>query len=100
MRERLYIETLQTVMNASSKVMVDVAGGNNMLYLPLERMGGTPSYQNVRARGNTDVSDVTIRKITEQLSQVVVYSSTDRPGCCVVMVCLLTECMTLLQWVL
>src|SRR5690625_6261467 len=66
MRERLYIETLQTVMNASSKVMVDVAGGNNMLYLPLDRMGGTPSNQNVRASGNTDVSADTIRQIRSE----------------------------------
>ncbi len=38
-RQRLYIETVETVMANSSKVMVDVAGGNNMLYLPLDRMG-------------------------------------------------------------
>lgn len=37
-RERLYIETMERVMGASSKVMVDVKGGNNMLYLPLDRM--------------------------------------------------------------
>jgi modulator of FtsH protease HflK len=37
-RERLYIETLENVMTNSSKVMVDVQGGNNMLYLPLDRM--------------------------------------------------------------
>lgn len=37
-RERLYIETLERVMSNSSKVMVDVEGGNNMLYLPLDRM--------------------------------------------------------------
>src|SRR5690606_15354685 len=37
-RERLYIETQERVMSNSSKVMVDVQGGNNMLYLPLDRM--------------------------------------------------------------
>jgi membrane protease subunit HflK len=37
-RERLYIETLEKVMGNTSKVMVDVEGGNNMLYLPLDRM--------------------------------------------------------------
>ncbi|HSX84032.1 MAG TPA: FtsH protease activity modulator HflK [Cellvibrio sp.] len=37
-RERLYIETLERVMGNTSKVMVDVEGGNNMLYLPLDRM--------------------------------------------------------------
>lgn len=38
-RQRLYLETMENVMANSSKVMVDVAGGNNMLYLPLDRMG-------------------------------------------------------------
>lgn len=42
-RQRLYIETMESVMTNSSKVMVDVAGGNNMLYLPLDRMGNRQS---------------------------------------------------------
>lgn len=38
-RQRLYLETMESVMGNSSKVMVDVKGGNNMLYLPLDKMG-------------------------------------------------------------
>lgn len=37
-RQRLYIESLQDVMTASSKIMVDVEGGNNLLYLPLDQL--------------------------------------------------------------
>jgi membrane protease subunit HflK len=37
-RERLYIDAVETVLAASSKVMVDVQGGNNLFYLPLDRM--------------------------------------------------------------
>ncbi len=37
-RDRLYLESMESVMSRSSKVMVDVKGGNNMLYLPLDRM--------------------------------------------------------------
>ena len=37
-RERMYIDTLESVMSQSSKVMIDVEGGNNMLYLPLDRI--------------------------------------------------------------
>lgn len=37
-RERLYLDAVQRVMSASSKVLVDVPGGNNVLYLPLDRM--------------------------------------------------------------
>lgn len=37
-RSRLYLETIEGVLQSSSKVMVDVEGGNNMLYLPLDRI--------------------------------------------------------------
>jgi len=37
-RERMYIDTLESVMSQSSKVMIDVEGGNNMMYLPLDLM--------------------------------------------------------------
>lgn len=37
-RERLYLETVGEVMNNTSKVMVDVKGGNNMMYLPLDQI--------------------------------------------------------------
>ena len=37
-RERLYLDAVQRVMSASSKVLVDVPGGNNVLYLPLDKM--------------------------------------------------------------
>jgi len=42
-RQRMYIDSLQDVLSASSKVMVDVDGGNNMLYLPLDKMMGQGS---------------------------------------------------------
>ncbi|MCB1614963.1 MAG: FtsH protease activity modulator HflK [Pseudomonadales bacterium] len=37
-RQRLYIDAIQGVMGQSSKVMVDVDGGNNMIYLPLDKL--------------------------------------------------------------
>lgn len=37
-RERLYLDAVQRVMSATSKVLVDVPGGNNVLYLPLDKM--------------------------------------------------------------
>jgi len=39
-RERLYIESLEAVLSNSSKVMVDVEGGNNLMYLPLDKLMG------------------------------------------------------------
>lgn len=37
-RERLYLDTMESVMANSTKVMVDVEGGNNLLYLPLDKL--------------------------------------------------------------
>jgi len=34
----MYLDTMEAVMSSASKVMVDVEGGNNMMYLPLDRM--------------------------------------------------------------
>ncbi len=38
MRERLYLETMQAVFGSASKVMIDTANGNNMMYLPLDKI--------------------------------------------------------------
>ncbi|MGZ5035155.1 MAG: FtsH protease activity modulator HflK [Usitatibacter sp.] len=37
-RERIYLETMQQVLGATSKVIVDQKGGQNLLYLPLDRI--------------------------------------------------------------
>ncbi len=37
-RQRIYLDALESVMENSAKVMIDVEGGNNMLYLPLDKM--------------------------------------------------------------
>ncbi|MCK5395692.1 MAG: FtsH protease activity modulator HflK [Gammaproteobacteria bacterium] len=42
-RERLYIDMMESVLSNSSKVMVDVEGGNNLLYLPLDKLMDRPT---------------------------------------------------------
>ncbi|MCX7103151.1 MAG: FtsH protease activity modulator HflK [Methylobacter sp.] len=37
-RKRLYIESMESVLAGTNTVLVDVKGGNNMLYLPLDKM--------------------------------------------------------------
>jgi len=37
-RERLYIDAIENVMSNASKIMIDVEGGNNMMYLPLDKI--------------------------------------------------------------
>ncbi|OUR71907.1 HflK protein [Methylophaga sp. 41_12_T18] len=55
-RERLYIDTMETVYSKTQKVMVDVSkDSNNVLYLPLDRMRGSSSSTPARV----DLSNLT-----------------------------------------
>ena len=47
-RERLYLETIESVLSSSTKVLVDVEGGNNILYLPLDKMMSQSSVGSAR----------------------------------------------------
>jgi len=63
-RERLYLDAVQDVMANSTKVMIDVEGGNNMLYLPLDKiMSSSGGGSNSSA-----VSPQVIREITDRVS--------------------------------
>ena len=37
-RQRLYLDAQEQIMSSTSKVLVDSQGGNNMLYLPLDKL--------------------------------------------------------------
>jgi len=37
-RERIYLETMEEVLSSTSKILVDSKGGNNMMYLPLDKI--------------------------------------------------------------
>ena len=43
-RKRIYIETMESVLGQSNTVLVDVKNGNNMMYLPLDKL--VPVLQN------------------------------------------------------
>jgi len=37
-RQRLYLETMEDVLGNSKKVIMDVKGGNNLMYLPIDKL--------------------------------------------------------------
>ena len=45
-RKRMYLETLESVMSNTSKVLVDVDKGSNLLYLPLDKLTQQASAAN------------------------------------------------------
>ncbi len=70
-RERLYLETVESVLSKSSKVLVDVKGGNNMIYLPLDKLTGnktTPTTIPSRELTQQQLNEITNR-VTEELNK-------------------------------
>ena len=65
-RERLYLDAVQDVMSNSSKVLVDVEGGNNMMYLPLDKI---TQAQGTSSTGVTAPSNVNIRQLADEVMQ-------------------------------
>jgi len=82
-RERLYLDAVQRVFRNTSKVMVDVEGGNNVMYLPLDKMteGSGPAAPRASG-GRLDAN--TIREltnaVTEQLRQDAASANNRRGG--------------------
>lgn len=61
-RERLYIETLESVLKSSKKVVLDTSGGsNNLVYLPLDKL---IEQQSRRPRVETSESTATFEATT------------------------------------
>lgn len=42
-RERMYIETMEQVLSNTTKILIDQKGGNNLIYLPLDRLVPPPA---------------------------------------------------------
>ncbi len=66
-RERLYLDAIQAVYSNTSKVMVDVESGNNMLYIPLDKM---TSQSGARASGGgLSINASNIRELTNAVTE-------------------------------
>ena len=70
-RKRLYIDAVQSVMSNSTKVMIDVKDGNNIMMLPLDQVAAASI---ARSNQNTEVetdsgalSGTAIQNLTDQV---------------------------------
>ncbi|MDY6840595.1 MAG: FtsH protease activity modulator HflK [Pseudomonadota bacterium] len=69
-RERMYLQTVETVLANSSKILVDTESSGNIMYLPLDRLtqgslprtGGGSSGSN---EGNVDIQTLTDQVLQE-----------------------------------
>ena len=80
-RDRLYLDAVQAVYGNSSKVMVDVEGGNNMMYLPLDKLAEQSQSKTVRSSGmdSNTIREIT-NQVTEQLRRDAAASGSSRRG--------------------
>ena len=62
-RDRLYLDAISSVYSNSSKVLVDVEGGNNMMYLPLDKLLSNRSV----SLSNDDSVDQSVSDIADQV---------------------------------
>tara|TARA_R110001583_G_scaffold44590_3_gene141320 strand:- start:956 stop:2092 length:1137 start_codon:yes stop_codon:yes gene_type:complete len=65
-RERLYIDALEAMYSDATKVMVDVDGGNNMMYLPLDKLMDKSAVTRQAVGTEPDMRQLT-DKVIEQL---------------------------------
>ncbi|HDZ10184.1 FtsH protease activity modulator HflK [Pseudohongiella sp.] len=79
-RERIYIDSIQEVLRNSSKVLIDVEGGNNMMFLPLDRMmqqAGTGAMGS--GVTSLQLNNQQLRELADQVSrELSSQSTTDR----------------------
>lgn len=62
-RQRLYLETMQAVLSSSTKVLVDVPGGNNMLYLPLDKLMEQQNSGDRSGGGSVTATEVQLEQL-------------------------------------
>ncbi len=58
-RERLYLDMMQQVLSNTSKIVVDQKNGNNLLYLPLDKL--------MNMSGSTPVSPVAVQPAVQEV---------------------------------
>ena len=75
-RERLYIDAMQAVMTNSSKVLIDVEGGNSMFYLPLDKIIEQNSAAN--SASATQLTPQQLRELSDQIAREAATTAADR----------------------
>ncbi|TNE98480.1 MAG: protease modulator HflK, partial [Gammaproteobacteria bacterium] len=57
---RMYLQTLESVLSNSSKILVDTESSGNMMYLPLDRLtqGALSRSQSQMSSGSSDSVDI------------------------------------------
>jgi membrane protease subunit HflK len=78
-RDRLYIDAVENVMMNSTKILVDTESGNNMLYLPLDKLIQEGAQSKRRTdEGSGEMIDRITNQVLEKLQRNVEPTSMER----------------------
>ena len=78
-RERLYIDAVEMVMMNSTKILVDTDSGNNMLYLPLDKLNQEGGQSKLRENeGSGELIDRIANQVIEKLQRNVEQTPMER----------------------
>lgn len=76
-RDRMYLETMQQIFSNTTKLMMDAKSGNNMIYLPLDKLiSQADSVANSRP-ANQASQNLNTTQLTEQIPTVEMRFSKD-----------------------
>ncbi len=69
-RDRLYIDAMESVLSNSSKILIDLEGGNNLLYLPLDRLGQSSSLPSGVSQESVlrSIADAVLREVNDRIA--------------------------------
>ena len=71
-KQRMYIEAMESVLGRSNNVLVDVKGGNNIMYLPLDKMSRTSAPETVET--SPEHHDTVTATVTPPVKEVKIDS--------------------------
>jgi modulator of FtsH protease HflK len=70
-RDRLYIDAMETILGNSTKIMVALEGGNNIMYLPLDRLtqqASSSGTAGVTQDNVSNIADAIVRELNDRIS--------------------------------
>ena len=74
-RQRLYLDAVENVFGSSKKVLMDVEGGNSLMYLPLDKLIQTPmagsesDFSSASQRGGRGAVDQSRRGVSRDVNR-------------------------------
>jgi membrane protease subunit HflK len=68
-RERIYIDTMESVMSRSPKVLIDIENGNNLMFLPLDQLLSGGSNRQGSSQGDAESGNGSTQSLMDEFKK-------------------------------